>query len=547
MSTKLETKRTVRRLKTIWFGELIWMAPALVAACLIYYTYLTTHPYPAFGAGLFLEISEQISQHGYALPETIPHYAPGGIPLAYPPLTFYLVAAIRDLTGLGPVAASRILPGFATVLYLFPVYLIARQVLPTRPQASFATLLVTVSPPILQWHISAGGLVRGYAFLFAVCGIYTGVKLFRTGDKLWVIPSLLFFSFTVLSHPLYTAFFVLTYLALFVSYDRTLSGLVAGAIVGFGAVLVTAPWWLQVVSAHGPEVFTAAAGTHGGIGKGVTGLAGSFISNPLAAGANAIWMLIPLGGVAYLLSERRYFVATWFVAVALLLGNARFTFFIGAFAATPLVFEVLIPLAKRETKSVANTRNAAVFSIAIVATFGMGAGMMYATGQIESHAGSASQPAFIEDSDVEAMEWVQTQTGENAQFVVMGDAAEWFPYVTERTIQIGPWGVEWKSPDAYQRQLSLFRDVSACGSEACLTSTLVGAGVNPDYVYVPKDDYTVRGMHHQPDAGLRQDLVDSDQYELVFENEGVMVLQVDGSLSDAKEEVAGPEGRIAAA
>ena len=542
MSTKLETKRTVERLKTIWYRELIWMAPALVAAVLIYYTYLTAHPYPSFGAGLFLEIAEQISAHGYGLPERIPHYAPGGIPLAYPPLTFYMVAAISDLTGASGVAISRFLPGLATVLYLFPVYLIARQVLPTRPQASFATLLVAVSPPILQWHISAGGLVRGYAFLFAIAGTYTGVKLFKTGEKWWVVPSLLLFSATVLSHPLYTAFFVLTYLVLFVAYDRTVSGLIAGSIVGFGALIVTAPWWVQVIMAHGPGVFTAAAGTHGGIGKGIDALVSSFGHHPVSAAVNAIWAAIPVAGVIYLLRLRRYFIATWFVTIGLLLGNARFTFLIGAFAATPLVFEVLIPLVKRETRSAINTQNAAVFSIALVATFGMGAGMLYATSQMQSHAGSASQPAFIDDHDVQAMEWVHSQTGPKDRFVVMGDAAEWFPHMAERTILIGPWGVEWKSTEAYQRQLTLYRDISTCGSAACLTATLEEADIHPTYIYVPRDGYTVRGMHVEPDPGLREDLLHSDRYTMVFENQGVMIFRVKGSLADARTDLAPLEG-----
>jgi len=82
-----------------WRRELLWLAPALVAATLIYVGYLLTHPYPAFGAGLFLQIATEIARHNYHLPATIPYYTASGIPFAYPPLGFYLVAVLHAVTG----------------------------------------------------------------------------------------------------------------------------------------------------------------------------------------------------------------------------------------------------------------------------------------------------------------------------------------------------------------------------------------------------------------------------------------------------------------
>lgn len=526
MSTNAESQRTVNRLRIVVNRELIWIAPGLVATSLIYYSYLLSHPYPSFGAGLFLEIAAQISGNGYALPETIPHYASDGIPFAYPPFSFYLVAVLQDVFGLDPVQLSRVLPGLVAIIYVVPVYLVARELLTTKQQASFATLLVAVSPPVLQWHISAGGLVRSFAFLFAVAGIYTGLRLFKTRNAQWVVPSLVLFSLTVLSHPQYTAFFVLTYLLLYAVYDRTLPGLVSGAIVGVGGLVLTAPWWGQVVAAHGPDVFLAASGTHGGIGSGIHDLLGSFSLNLGRETIEVLWGVVPLAGAAYLLSERRYFVPVWLVGIGVALASARFVFLIGAIATAALLFEVVIPFLARTLRSVVDTQNAAMFSIVLIATAGMGAGTLYASSQLPSHAGSASQPQFIDDNDVEAMEWVQAETAPNEDFVVMGDAAEWFPYMTKRTILVGPWGVEWKSSDAYQHQLTGYKALSACQSEGCLTATMAKRDISPSYIYVPRDGYTVRGMHKNPDGKLRQELLASERYRLVFENEGVMIYQV---------------------
>lgn len=80
-------------------------------------------------------------------------------------------------------------------------------------------------------------------------------------------------------------------------------------------------------------------------------------------------------------------------------------------------------------------------------------GTLYAGGQLDSHAGSRSQPEFIDDQHVDAMQRVAANNTADARFVVLGDAAGWFPHRTNGTILIGPWGVEWESPRMCQSQL----------------------------------------------------------------------------------------------
>lgn len=526
MSYELTTQRTVERLKALWHDELVWMSPAFVAAALVYYAYVVTHPYPAFGAGLFLEIAEQISANGYALPERIPYYAPDGIPFAYPPFGFYVAAVLQDLFGVDPLQLSRYLPGFLTILYLVPAYFVGRELLGSKPQASLATLLLAISPPALQWHISAGGLVRTYAFLFVFCGTYTGIKLFRSRERHWIVPSLGAFALTLLSHPQYAVFFVLTYLVLFATFDRTLGGLLNGAVVGLGGIAITAPWWLRVMSFHGADVFTAAAGTHGGIGQAWLDLFLHFDEMLPMLLTHSIWVPLPVLGVAYLVYTERYFLPVWLAVTALALGNARFVFPIGAFAIAPLVFEVGLPAVRRMTGWRTSNRRLSVLTIGLVLVVGTATGALYAAGQVNAHAGSQSQPQFIDDNDVEAMNWVATETPPDAQFVVLGDAGEWFPYQTKRTLLVGPWGVEWKSSEEYERQLSLYKDVSKCETETCVTGTLSRLETKPSHVYVPTEAYTVRGMEQNPDGQLRADMVHSDRYELVFENDGVAIFAV---------------------
>ncbi|MFC7078764.1 ArnT family glycosyltransferase [Halorussus caseinilyticus] len=508
--------------------EFLWLAPALLASVLIFYFYLRSHPYPSFGAGLYLLIAERISEAGYALPKTIPHYTEGGVPFSYPPLMFYAVAVIRDLTGLDPIAVSRFLPGVVTILYLVPLYLLARDLLDSRPQAALTSLVVAVSPPIIQWHVSAGGIVRAPAFLFALSGIYAGLRLYRDRDQRWVVPSLALFTLTVLTHPVYTVFFALSYFLLFLEFDRTLWGLTRGAVVGFGGILLAAPWWTQVMAMHGVDVFTAAAGTHGGIGGGIPSVSALLHVKLRSLFVGTVWSLVPVLGTAYLLKERRFFLPVWFVAVTVAIGKARFSMLVGAFIIAVFLLEAVGAWLKRESPFGVGRREIVTASLVVIATVGLASGAMYATSDVDAHAGSPSLPQFITHDDVQAMEWAEKNTKPSATFVVQGDAAEWFPQQTHRTMLVGPWGVEWKGHQPYNRQLNLFRDISSCNSAHCMSQTLSKAGVNPNYVYLPKGKFTVRGMQYQRTSQLAMSMHLSPKYRTVYENDGVIVFEVMG-------------------
>lgn len=527
----LARKTTVQ--KQGFKSELLWIAPALLSSVVLLYVYLRSHPYPSFGAGLYMLISERIVENGYALPKTIPYYTDGGVPFAYPPLMFYVVAVIRDVTGLGPMAISRHLPGVVTVAYLVPLYLLSRDLLRSRPQAALATLIVAVSPPVLRWHISAGGIVRAPAFLLALTGIYAGLRLYRDRDVRWVVPSLGLFTLTVLTHPMYTVFFALSYFLLYLEFDRSLWGLKYGVIVGLGGFVLAAPWWTQVMAHHGVDVFTGAAGTHGGIGGGVPDLAA--VTNLDAKVVESVWQLVPVVGVVYLLKRGRYFLPVWFVAVALALGKPRFTVLVGALIVAVFLLEG-VGMRVKESRSFVSGRGLVTFALVFMATVGLAAGAMYTSGDMNGHAGSPSQPQFIDQNDVEAMNWVDQKTAQDATFVVQGDAAEWFPQQTRRTMLVGPWGVEWKGSQSYDRQLNLYQDVSACNSAQCMTATLSEAGVQPDYIYLPKGRFTVRGMEFQRTSRLAMSMHLSPRYEIVYENDGVIIFETmeegEGSGSD---------------
>lgn len=517
-----------------------WLAMAIGTGLFVHFVYLITHPYPAYGAGLYLQIAEEISAHGYALPERIPLYTDDGVPFAYPPLMYYVSAVIMDMTGVDPITLSRLLPGFVTVLYLIPFYYLAREILESTPQAGFATIVLAVTPPVLQWHLSAGGVVRAPAFLFALTGAYTGIKLFKTSNMRWVIPSTVLFGMTILTHPVYTVFFGTTYLLMFACFSRTPRGLVYGAFVAGGGILLASPWWLQIIATHGADIFTAASGTHSGLGGGVGRFLDQFVY-PLEPELPAIFFVGSFAGTVYLIRKRRFFLPLWLVAAAFMLGKLRFQFPAGAMMLSILVFEVIVPRIRYLSAKTRYSRSAPLVVVMVIALIISSVGVSYAAGGLNSNFDSSTQPAFMDDDDKAAMEWIQENTVSDSEFVVLGDVAEWFPLMTDRAILVGPWGVEWEGHENYRHHLSLYKRLSRCPGKACLTKKMVANDVDPNYIYVPKNHYTVRGIDQYQKPWMREQMVDSDRYKLIYENEGAMVFRIEEPIEPAEIPENGPQ------
>jgi hypothetical protein len=522
-------QQVTERITLLSLDDRFWLSLAVVAGLCVHFVYLVTHPYPAYGAGLYLAVAEQISTHGYGLPATVPGYTAGGVPLAYPPLAFYVAAVARDLTGLGPFAYSRLVPGLLVTAALVPFYFTGKELLDSPRQAGLATLVLAGTPSALQWHLSAGGIVRAQAFLLALSGIYVGVRLFDTEDGRWLAVATVLFGLTVLTHPVYTVFFGLTYLLLFAARSRTPRGLVYGAVVAGGGLLLASPWLWHVHTTHGIETLTAAAGTHGGLVGGVERVLTEFIY-PIDRDLEAAFFVAAYLAAAVALVRRRLLLPAWLVAAGFVIGKPRFLFVPGSMLTAWLVFEYGVPLVRSWTRSTdlqqSRRRVVEITAVGLVVLAAVGSGTAFAAGALDTHNGDPSQPAFVDASDEATMAWVERETPPSAEFVVLGDAAEWFPLVTDRPILVGPWGVEWTTPDQYETQLTRYEAMSACDTAPCLTRHLERAEVTPTHLYVPKGHYTVRGQSYHQSPEMRASLIASDRYEIVHETEGALVVRV---------------------
>ena len=508
-----------------------WLGWPLAVGLAVVAIYLATNDYPAYGAGLYIETADTVRANGYALPATVPHYGPEGVPFAYPPLLFYVLAVLRDL-GAGAFSTSLYLPPLVTVAALVPAYLLGRDMVGDRRAGTATALLVVLNPQVLEWHVSAGGLVRAPAFVFALWGSYAALRIFRDADPEWVLPGLLSVALVAHTHPTYTIFTVATYLLFWAGYDRSPHGLVRGAVVGLGALALALPWLATVAGHHGIGVFSGAAGTHGGL-FGVVYRLREW--GPTGA-------LVPMAAAVGLLGTRHRVLGAWTVAVWLLFAQPRFTYAVGAVSIVAAVVECTergyteraAALATRALGGATSDgatggvqpgalARVAVTALVVLSLAGLG-GVGY-----EFAGSDETTPEFVDDDDTAAMAWAAQQTPTGATFVVLGDAAEWFPVYTDRTILVSPWGAEWRGPDSYGRQLGAFVNGSRCVNRSCAEAAMAAVDADPDYVYLPKGEYTVRGEYERANGTLVASFAESPRYERAFENDGVVIFrQVDG-------------------
>ncbi|ADJ13921.1 glycosyltransferase family protein [Halalkalicoccus jeotgali] len=393
--------------------------------------------------------------------------------------------------------------------------------------------MIAVIPQTVRWHISGGGTVRGPAFLLVVTGLYVGVRLFKTGDRKWALPGAALYGLTMLTHPLYMAYFGLSYLVLYALFSRSVRGLVDGALVAVGGAIVGAPWWLYVSQTYGYETILNASATHGGLFssefKDILGSLLLFHSSSYPSEL-LIGFLVTAGAI-YALSERRYALPIWFVVTDIFITQQRIAFIPGAMlmaivvvgAVVPWLAEVASGQGDRDqlSSNVVSGHSGretimAVALIAIVVTTTW-FGALYVAGDPPGE-DRTSMSSYVDGDDIEAMKWVASETPPDTQFVVLDSAAEWFPYVAERTALSVWWGAEWTTPEQYEHQRALHGELSACNDEMCVRDTLNENNLDPEYIYVPKGQFAT-----QADNTTNE----SDSYEVAYENDGVIIFHAD--------------------
>jgi hypothetical protein len=520
---------------------LLGILPGLLTGVCLILAYLLTHSQPTQAGGLFLEMADQLRLNGFTLFDSIPNYTANGIPFAYPPLGIYLVALL-ELVGIPPLTTVRVLPAILFVVSIIPMYAFSHKLFESVRHATIIGVIYASTPYILNAHLVAQGTTRSLGLVFLLFGLVAGIDIFRDGDKNHRKFAALLFGLTLLSHLYPALFFVVSYLVFYAFFSRDIEGLINGLYVGIGGAIFASPYLLFVGLNHGIEAFIYASGHGSASIESFSSLllAARHIAlvGPTAVDAVFLWKLFAVCGMVILLGKKRYFLFLWFISTVLFIGAGRYVYLISVFFAGVFVAEVIYPSIIRSEISMDNINISifsaenkqilSVFLVALICVYIIAHSAIFVMGYPGPYDQEDRFHNFYDDEDREAMRWVSTNTSPDAHFLVQGQTAEWFPYFTNRTSVATPQGTEWVKNSGQITEIH--REFSTCSSLDCINSTIEQYNRefdhNVDYLFIEKGEYVVGHRKTQQSDSISEDINQGARFEVVFENEGVMIVRV---------------------
>ncbi|WP_158055643.1 ArnT family glycosyltransferase [Halorussus halophilus] len=520
-------------LKDTWHEDGLLVCPPLLLAGLFFLADFYYNSYPTALGGLYLEFTTQILAHNGLLPSHIPGYTTGGVPYAYPPLAFYLLAGLQLFPGIDGLLAIRILPKLWWIASILIIYRFAAAYFDSKATGSLAAMFVYLVFGTFGVFRHGGGATRAGLLFTTILGSYLTWRVYASpaSDQRWVLYAALGFGLSLLIHPLGGVTYGAVVLTAFLVQNRTIPGFLRGITIAGGGLAVSFPWWGSVLLMHGPDILIRTAllffGMYdgGGAVHRANWLLGSFrmVAKSLAVTTFDttfstelvfVWYL-GLLGIVDQLRHRKVLFGAWMLVFAGLYPRFSFLFLLFyAAAGFRRLLEWIRHHYRRPRYELPTSLSSVAISYGDVVVAALVCGLLISSGVAATGAVNTS-PAFLSESHVEAMEWVAAETSADASFVVTSGPIEWFPYFSNRTILIGFWGVEWKGDEAWRRQLTLTNHIRSCKNPQCVTSQVSKLHAKPDYLYISR--------RKQP--GLARAAVTSPTFELVYKNQDAMIFE----------------------
>jgi hypothetical protein len=147
--------------------------------------------------------------------------------------------------------------------------------------------------------------------------------------------------------------------------------------------------------------------------------------------------------------------------------------------------------------------------------------------------GSDSPPLrALPEGSRQAMAWVEASTPADARFAVItgrygwwGDAeSEWFPQLSGRQSVGTVQGFEWLDEISFNERVEQYYSLQSCAYQTtfCLDLWTFATKLQPSYVYIADPDANAA---YECCWTLRDSLEHSEEFNLVYDNEGVAIFQ----------------------
>lgn len=414
---------------------------------------------PFYRGGLYAEFSQQIAANGYRLPREVPFYTDGGIPFAYPPLTFYVAAALLDFFHLPEYPLFNLLPALFSVLTLPSFYVLIRELrLDTRTELA-ALLVYATLPTAYSQHLGGAGLPEAFGSLAL---LWFALSLARAHNRRSLhsyAMAGLFWALCVVASP-GTAYasvptfgiFAIVQLARGEQRPRAHT-LTLLAMCGVVAVAVSGPYWLTVMLNHGPGIFfETLAAQHAGrladiLSRVLSLRALQFSGTP----APFFWSVALFCGAVWSVLNRQWVLLAWF---AVLYAIPREGYWMAAIPAAILAgigcTQVLVPLLVNLVRSHPRLPERPAVAGALLLLLGISIVLTPFAQMARNVAAANREKLQPSRRALQAMDWVRTNTPADSKFIVLYDSyvKEWVPHIARRTVLNMAFGSEWEPEEA---------------------------------------------------------------------------------------------------
>jgi hypothetical protein len=481
--------------------------------------------FPLNDGGLFYKMILDLQENHFVLP-MFTSYNHANIPFAYPPLAFYLYGIVSSL---GPVPLIKLMqfgPAIISALSIPAFFLLAQQVMETKPQVLFSVLVFSLVPRAFDWLIMGGGITRSLGFLFALLAIRQSILLFSSPSSKNLLLTILWNGLVLLTHPEAAIHTCIASILIYIWKDRTLSGLKQAVIIAGCALLFSAPWWVTVLARHGDAPFLAVLSaadqdSYDLIARILILFRFNFTDEPFLTLTSVLGLIGLFGSIA----SKKPALPIWLFFIQLIepRGGSLYLMIPISMLAGFALDRAVLPL-MHTTGDV--TQRYAALRINPQKAF-IGFLFLYGTLSATTVTSKIGQELTLTQSDLAAFAWVRENTPRNASFLLitqgipLNDAtSEWFPALTERSSSATIFGYEWLANVDFGKRIQFYEQLQQCAGlgEDCLKKWIEASEQTVTYIYMRN------GKGNTPSI-LAEDLKSSPKYQILYEIDNIKIFQ----------------------
>lgn len=492
---------------------------AVVFGAAVRFVPAASNGFPLNDGGMFHVMIQDLKANRYLLP-LYTSFNQAWIPFAYPPLGFYIAAALSDLLHLSELTILTWLPALINSISILAFYKLSRSLLPSRSEAALAALIYALSPRAFLWQVMGGGITRAFGILFLLLMLWQAASMFREYSHRNLVLATLCGMGSVLSHPQAALHAALGGALIFAFYGRSRRGALSALLTGFGVIALSAPWWGLVLSRYGLAPLLSAGQTSQRTLEAYLALLRlDNLGNVLFIPS----LLLAAVGAWFKIRQREYFLLAWPLLV--FLADPRGA---GGIALLPLALLAGTGLNKIGMW-INHSQNPFRIRMTRLLLPGLTAYLVLAAGISDLQLINTS----VKRTDLETIEWVKGNiSGEKTfllatgrEFSMSDPVQEWFPALTGQKSLTTMQGLEWTLGERFFPWYDEVIAFQHCAEIRCVQEWAHRNAVEYDYLVVlvpPAEDAREPALRLRSLAASART---STSHVILHETKGALILQ----------------------